>query len=82
MKGTRLSVGQPTSNAAIAPDSGAGGEPALSDFIGNLDASDREALFGLGHERVYPKAGHIFRGGNRQQVQPLRTTIGDGHLGL
>jgi len=61
MKGTRLSVGQPTPDAAIAPDLGAGGEPALSDFIGNLDASDRDALFGLGRERVYPKAGHIFR---------------------
>src|SRR5438876_1692504 len=42
------SVGQPT-------------HKPLSDFLGNLDAADREALFALGHHRTYPKGAYVFR---------------------
>lgn len=59
MKPTGMSVGQPTSAGGVAR--GASAEPALSDFIANLEAPDREALFALGRERTFSKGGHVFR---------------------
>lgn len=61
MKAARLSVGQPTSPTPTRRDRARNAEPALSDFIGNLSLADRDALFGLGHARTYPKAAHVFR---------------------
>ena len=56
------SVGQPTcAPQAIVHNSGQGGPPPPSDFLGNLAAMDREALFALGHHRTYPKGGFVFR---------------------
>ena len=36
-------------------------QPPPSDFLGNLAAMDRQALFALGHHRTYPKGGFVFR---------------------
>ena len=46
------------------PDPAHEGQPPPSDFLGNLAAADREALFGVGHHRIYPKGGFVFRVGD------------------